>query len=207
MEIGGVHFDGRVTLLVILSTVVPMIDYYNHTVTSVKAFDRFIFYFVIPIAVIYLVFRESPEAYGLRLGDWRTGLLWTIAGCAGMGLILWFVARQPGMAAYYEQRAATTAGRILFLNGVEMWAWEFMWRGFLLFGLARVVGPGAAIWLQAIPFAFMHLGKPEVESYTTIFGGAAFGFIAWQSGSFLYPFLIHWFILSFTMLIATGRIG
>jgi len=51
-----------------------------------------------------------------------------------------------------------------------------------------------------------HLGKPEVETLSTIFGGAAFGFVAWQTQSFLYPFLIHWFILSFTMLIATGRL-
>lgn len=207
MEIGGVQFDGRVTLLVILSTIVPMVDYYNHSLTSLKAVDRFIFYFIIPIIVIILIFREHPEAYGLRLGDWRTGLRWTLIGCVGMGLVLWVVARQPGMAEFYEARAPEGAARIVLLNGIEMWGWEFMWRGLLLFGLARVVGPGAAIWLQAIPFAFMHLGKPEIETFTTIFGGAAFGYIAWQSGSFLYPFLIHWFILSFTMLIATGRIG
>jgi uncharacterized protein len=207
LEIGGVQFDGRVTLLVILSTIVPMVDYYNHSLTSLKAVDRFIFYFIIPIIVIILIFREHPESYGLRLGDWRTGLRWTLIGCVGMGLILWVVARQPGMAEFYEARAPEGAARIVLLNGIEMWGWEFMWRGLLLFGLARVVGPGAAIWLQAIPFAFMHLGKPEIETFTTIFGGAAFGYIAWQSGSFLYPFLIHWFILSFTMLIATGRIG
>jgi uncharacterized protein len=207
MEIGGVQFDGRVTFLVILSTIVPMVDYYNHSLTSLKAVDRFIFYFIIPIIVIFLIFRERPEAYGLRLGDWRTGLRWTLIGCVGMGLILWLVARQPGMAEFYEARAPEGAARIVLLNGIEMWGWEFMWRGLVLFGLARTLGPGAAIWLQAIPFAFMHLGKPEIETFTTIFGGAAFGYIAWQSGSFLYPFLIHWFILSFTMLIATGRIG
>jgi uncharacterized protein len=207
MEIGGVQFDGRVTFLVILSTIVPMVDYYNHSLTSLKAVDRFIFYFIIPIIVIFLIFRERPEAYGLRLGDWRTGLRWTLIGCVGMGLILWLVARQPGMAEFYEARAPEGAARIVLLNGIEMWGWEFMWRGLVLFGLARALGPGAAIWLQAIPFAFMHLGKPEIETFTTIFGGAAFGYIAWQSGSFLYPFLIHWFILSFTMLIATGRIG
>jgi hypothetical protein len=52
----------------------------------------------------------------------------------------------------------------------------------------------------------MHLGKPEVETLSTIFGGAAFGFIAWQSESFLYPWLIHWYIATITMLIATGRL-
>jgi membrane protease YdiL (CAAX protease family) len=95
----------------------------------------------------------------------------------------------------------------LYITAVDLFGWEFIWRGFLLFGMAAVLGPGPAIWLQAVPFAFMHLGKPEVETISTIFGGAAFGFIAWQSGSFLYPWIIHWFIASFTMLVASGRIG
>lgn len=207
MEIGGVQFDGRVTLLVILSTILPMVDYYNHRIAGLKAVDRFILYFIIPLIIILLVFKERPESYGLRLGNWRVGLLWTLAGCAGMALILWFAAQQPAMVSFYEKRAPDGAARIIVLNAVEMWGWEFMWRGLLLFGLARALGPGPAIWLQAVPFAFMHLGKPEIETFTTIFGGAAFGYIAWQSGSFLYPFLIHWFILSFTMLLATGRIG
>lgn len=207
MEIGGVHFDGRVTLLVILSTVLPMVDYYNWRLTALKPVDRFVLYFMIPLLIILLVFKERPDSYGLRLGNWRTGLLWTLAGCLGMGLILWFAARHPTMAAFYERRAPDGAGRIILLNAIEMWGWEFMWRGLLLFGLARALGPGPAIWLQAVPFAFMHLGKPQIETFTTIFGGAAFGYIAWQTGSFVYPFLIHWFILSFTMLLATGRIG
>lgn len=110
------------------------------------------------------------------------------------------------MQAFYEERAPATVGRLLFLNGVELFAWEFMWRGFALFIFAQYFGPGPAILLQAVPFAFMHLGKPEVETLSTIFGGAAFGFVAWQTQSFVYPWLIHWFIASFTMLIATGRI-
>jgi membrane protease YdiL (CAAX protease family) len=82
-----------------------------------------------------------------------------------------------------------------------------MWRGFFIMALARPLGPGPAILLQAVPFAFMHLGKPEEETFSTLFGGIAFGFIAWQSGSFIYPFLIHWFVSTFTLLVASGRIG
>ena len=36
-----------------------------------------------------------------------------------------------------------------------------------------------------------HLGKPAVETLTTVFGGYAFGWIAWRTRSFLYPVLIH----------------
>ena len=206
MTIGGVEFDLKLTFLIILGTVVPMLDFYKHEFFSVKAYDRFIWYFVIPMLVIVVLFRESPVVYGFKLGNWRTGLMWTAVSCVGMAIILIFIARTPSMQQYYDARAPRELWRLVLQNGVELFAWEFIWRGLMLFAFARAFGPGPAIFLQAVPFAFMHLGKPEVETLSTIFGGAGFGFIAWQSESFIYPWLIHWFITSFTMLIASGRI-
>ena len=205
ITIGGVEFDLKLTFLIIYSTVVPMLDYYDHRFTGTKAYDRFLLYFIIPMLIILFVFRDPPKEYGFQLGDWRTGLMWVVIGCVGMAIILWFVARTPGMQKYYATRAPDGTGRLIFLNGVDLFGWEFIWRGVMLFTYARYFGPGPAIFLQAVPFAFMHLGKPEVETLSTLFGGAMFGFIAWQSQSFIYPWLIHWFIATFTTLIAMGR--
>lgn len=207
MTIGGVDFDLKLTLIIILGTVVPMIDYYNHRITGTKAYDRIILYFILPMAIILLLFRDRPADYGFQLGNWRIGLLWIGIGCAAMAAVLWFLARTPAMQEFYAAKAPDNPLYLVYITAVDLFGWEFMWRGFMLFGLASVLGPGPAIWLQAVPFAFMHLNKPELEALTTIFGGAAFGYIAWQTNSFLYPFLIHWFIASFTMLIASGRIG
>lgn len=205
MTIGGVQFDLKITFLIVLSTIVPMLDRYNHQITGVKAYDRFIYYFLIPMLVIVLLFREPMHTYGFQFGNWKMGLTYTAVAIIGMGLVLWFFARTPDMQQYYEKRAYSKVLHLIWLNGVEMFGWEFIWRGLMLFGLARVFGPGPAIFLQAVPFAYMHLGKPEIETLSTIFGGAAFGFVAWQTESFLYPWLIHWFMVSFTMLIASGR--
>jgi membrane protease YdiL (CAAX protease family) len=206
MTIGGIEFDWQIVLVIIICTILPTLDWYGHKITPTKAYDRLILYFVIPALVIHFLFQEPLSAYGFQKGNWRVGLAWTVGVCLVMAVILYFVARQPEMAAYYQLRAPQGVARLIFLNGVDLFAWEFIWRGFMLFAFARAFGPGAAIWLQAIPFAFMHLGKPEVETLTTLFGGVGFGFIAWQTQSFFYPFLIHWFIASFTMLVATGRI-
>ena len=200
----GVEFDVRLTLLIIYLTVVPMLDYYGHSPTGVKAWDRFIFYFLGSALFIWIIYREPLANFGFRLGDRRLGLLCTVIGCAGMALILWFVARTPAMQTFYLAKAAGGLGRVILLNGVELFGWEFVWRGLALFAFARVFGPGPAIFLQAVPFAFMHLGKPEIETLSTLFGGAAFGYIAWQTRSFVYPWLIHWFITAFTLMIATG---
>jgi membrane protease YdiL (CAAX protease family) len=203
----GVEFDVKLTLLIIFSVIVPMVDYYDFPITGTKAYDRFILYFIGSALFIWIVYREPLSNFGFRWGDWRQGLLWTAVGCAGMALILWFVARTPEMQAFYEELAPNGTGRIVFLNGVEIFGWEFVWRGLLLFAFARYFGPGPAIFLQAVPFAYMHLGKPAVETFSTIFGGAAFGFVAWKTRSFVYPWLIHWFIISFTMFIALGLLG
>ncbi len=200
--IGGVSFNLTLVLLVIISTIVPMLDYYNHTVSNTREYSRFALYFILPVIVILLLFREPLSAYGFTLGKWKTGVMWTVGTAVIMALILYIVARTPAMQTYYQARAPKELNRLIYLTGVELFAWEFMWRGFMLFGLARIIGPGPAILFQAVPFAFMHLGKPEVETLSTIFGGIGFGFVAWQTESFLYPFLIHWFIASFTMLAA-----
>ena len=208
MTVGGVHFDLKITFILIVCTILPMLDWYQHRIFALKAYDRIVLYLVIPLAIILLLFRESPAAYGFQLGNWREGLLWVLGVSVAMTAILWFVARDPAMVAYYSGRVAdSSVGRIIYVNGVDLLGWEFIWRGFMLFGLARVLGPGPAIFISAIPFAFMHLNKPELETLTTIFGGAGFAFIAWRTNSFVYPWLIHWSIANVTMLIASGRVG
>lgn len=204
LTILGVEFDVRLTLLIIFCTLVPMIDYYGHSPTGVKAWDRFLFYFVGSLLFIWVVYREPAAEFGFRWGDWRRGVVYTVVSCVAMAVVLWFVARTPAMQGFYEGRAPDGMGRAIFLNGVELFGWEFVWRGLALFAFARAFGPGAAIFLQAVPFAYMHLGKPELETLSTIFGGAAFGLIAWRTRSFVYPWLIHWFVVTFTLLVATG---
>lgn len=207
MSVGGIQFDLKLVFLVIYGVVVPMLDYYRHDITGTKAYDRLVLYFIIPMLVILFLFRDSPSDYGFQLGNWRTGLAWTIPVCAVMAIVLWFIARTPAMQSYYDARAPKEVLRLLYFTGVDLFGWEFIWRGLMLFGLAQIIGPGPAILFQAVPFAFMHLGKPELETLSTVFGGIGFGFIAWKTGSFVYPWLIHWFIASFTMLIASGRLG
>ena len=60
-------------------------------------------------------------------------------------------------------------------------AWEFVFRGWMLFGLAPRLGPGLAIVLQALPFSLMHTGKPELEAYGLILAGLALGALAWRT--------------------------
>ena len=98
--------------------------------------------------------------------------------------------------------AVIRQAKMLYTTGVLLFAWEYLLRGFCLFGLARVLGPGPAIFIQMVPFALLHIGKDELEVMSTFLSGVGFGFVAWRTQSFLYAFLIHWFLLVMTILVA-----
>jgi membrane protease YdiL (CAAX protease family) len=195
------RFDWKVVGITVLSTLLLMVDYY-HNLTVSEYWDRVILYLVIPLLIIVLLFRENPVAYGFTLGDWKAGLLITGVGILAMAPVIYYLGRgDASMQAYYQPY---TDG-LPWTTFLDLIGWEFLFRGWILFGYARKFGP-EALWLQAVPFAIAHISKPEVETFSTIFGGFAFGWVAYRTKSFLYPFLIHWFIGSFIIVVAAGMI-
>jgi membrane protease YdiL (CAAX protease family) len=196
------HFNWKIVTITIVSTLLLMVDAY-HRFTPHKYWDRVIIYLIVPLIFVIFVFRENPSAYGLIIGDWKAGLLITLAGILIMAPIIWFLGKSdPTMKVYY---GSFVAG-LPWTTFLDLIGWEFFFRGWILFGYARKYGPDA-LWLQAVPFALAHIGKPEVETFSTIFGGFVFGWVAWRTRSFLYPFLIHWFISTFIILVSAGIIG
>lgn len=195
------HFDWKVVTITILSTLLLMVDYY-HLLTPAKYWDRVILYLIVPLFVIILLFRESPKDFGFTFGDWKAGLLLTALGILLMAPVIYYLGSgDPSMQEYYKPY---TVG-LPWTTFLDLIGWEFFFRGWILFGYARRFGP-EALWLQAVPFALAHISKPEVETLSTIFGGFAFGWVAWRTKSFVWPFLIHWFIATFIIIVAAGLI-
>ncbi|NJC99051.1 MAG: hypothetical protein C3F07_17820 [Anaerolineales bacterium] len=195
------HFDWKIVTITIVSTLLLMMDYY-HKFTPYKYWDRTILYLVIPLLVIFLFFRENPKEYGFSFGDWKAGLLITVIGILVMAPVIWVLGSgDDSMQKYYRPY---TYG-LPWTTFLDLIGWEFLFRGWILFGYLRKFGP-ESLWLQAVPFALMHNGKPEVETLSTIFGGFAFGWVAYRTKSFVWPFLIHWFIATFIIIVAAGLV-
>jgi membrane protease YdiL (CAAX protease family) len=76
----------------------------------------------------------------------------------------------------------------LFL--IDMWVWEFFFRSFMLFGLEPALGE-LAIYVQMIPFVIAHIGKPEIETLSSIVGGILIGYIVRECRSFWPAFALH----------------
>jgi membrane protease YdiL (CAAX protease family) len=211
------RLDWKIAVLTIVSTLVLMIDYYHYPLLpwntwlpgwdasglSMKVLDRTLLYFIIPMLIVLLIFRQKPKEFGFTFGDWKAGVVITLGAIILIAPLLWWVGRgDPAMQNYYKPMVAGLPWTTL----LDLFGWEFIFRGWLLFGFARKFGP-EALWLQSVPFALAHIGKPELETLSTIFGGFAFGWVAWRTKSFVYPLIIHWFVASFTIIVAAGLLG
>ncbi len=193
------NFDSKVAAITIVSTLLLLVDRYR-AIFGAKYLDRVLLYLIIPLLITVLVFRESPRNYGFQFGDWKLGLAYTLLGVAVMAPVIYFLGHDnDSMKSYYGGHLIGLPWTTL----LDLFGWEFFFRGWILFGYARKFGH-EALWLHAVPFAMAHIGKPEIETLSTIFGGFAFGWVAWRTKSFLYPFLIHWFIGTFIILVAAG---
>lgn len=199
LELFGLTFDLRLVLALIVSTTLITLDYYFTVLPAetyagalrAKAVERTLYYLAAPLLLVF-AFGDRPADYGFRLGRWKHGL--ALAGGSALlaAPLLLLAARSPTMVEYYAQ-AERGVVEVLWVSALDLFGWEFLFRGFLLVLLGRLLGPSAIV-LQAVPFALAHLGKPPLETLTTIFGGTYFGFVAWRSHSFLYAFLLHWLI-------------
>jgi membrane protease YdiL (CAAX protease family) len=209
----GLPLPRKATIATVLVTLLIMVDFYYDGLNALlphdttgeflrnKAVDRIFLYLMIPLLVILLVFRERPSTYGFAIGDWRRGLWLTLGACAVATPILFAAGHSPGMVEYYANHNQPLV-ELTATTALDLVGWEFLFRGFYLAALYPVTGPLAVV-LQAVPFALAHLTKPPLETLSTIFGGTAFGWVAWRTRSFVYPFLIHLYIMLFTALVVT----
>ena len=112
-----------------------------------------------------------------------------------MIILVWFASATPAFAEKYPHlSSAKSDWNTLFIYEagmlLYMFAWEFIWRGFMLFGLEKKIG-GYAVLMQMIPFVILHNGKPFLETFGAIFGGIALGILALRTRSIYYCVLTH----------------
>lgn len=218
IDLAGLRLPLRATIAVTVMVFVVIFDFNrtfipeeliaydrNPGMQRLQAIDRAVLYGVVPLLVIRFLFRDRPSAYGLRLGDWRTGATLAIAGCAVMTpVVLWF-AGLPDARAYYAPSFSTISD-VALTNTLDLVAAEFLFRGFLMFALVRAIGP-MGVLVATLPFVFSHLTKPELELFSTLFGGMIYGWLAWRTGSIVWGAAAHIYILTLLIVVAGMSAG
>lgn len=179
----------------------------GRTPTAMRAiaFERLVLFGLLPMAVVVIGFRDRPARYGVMVGDWRAGLSLVALGCAVMTpIVLWF-ASMPDVRAFYAPSAAPIPDLVL-TNTLDLAATEFLFRGLLMLTLVRAIGPLGVV-VATLPFVFAHLGKPELELFSTLAGGLVYGWLTWRTGSILWGAVGHVYILTLVTVAAAGGLA
>jgi len=159
----------------------------------------FVLFGIIPCGVLVLGFREHPSAYGLQWGDWRLGLKLVLALLPPItAAFLYPASGNAEIRAFFPFAPEAGSSIVKFLmlqvprGALYYTAWEFFFRGFMLFGLRRYVGDWLAVCMQTIPQCLWHIGMPTGELLSSIGGGLLFGMIALRTRSIVWPMLLHY---------------
>jgi hypothetical protein len=152
--------------------------------------------FVLPVAALLLIFRRRPSEIGLGLGDWKLAGTLALVYLPLVAIGTFVLSASPEFNQKYPHFQPAAADWRVFAVYHTLYlfywvGWEYLWRGFVLFGTARALGY-YAIFVQTIPFALMHLAKPMPEMLLSIVGGIALGALCWRCRSFWIAVPIHW---------------
>ena len=175
-------------VVIAFSTLFIILNYHH----EIKSFwiSSFVYFGLFPILTILILLRKNPLDYGLRLGDYRLWIPYVLIFLLFAVPILYFTSGVSSVEGYYRHRGDIDLLRYALEMAVYMLGWEFLFRGFMLFGLKEKFKEGS-ILIQMIPFALLHLGKPEIETISTIFSGIIWGYICYRGNSFWPAYIMH----------------
>lgn len=151
--------------------------------------------FLIPVACLLVLFKRRAADVGLGVGDWRFALGVAAAYLPLVVVGTWVLSDGAAFQAQYPhfRPAAFDWSTFAIYEGLFLlyWiGWEYLWRGFVLFGTMHTLGY-YAIFVQALPFAILHLDKPLPEAVLSLVGGVALGALVWRCRSFWIAVPIH----------------
>lgn len=159
----------------------------------------FITFFICGLLIIKFLFKENLTGYGVNFKESGLGLKVTYLCIIVMLPVIWFVSSSVSFSNTYPMLQSVKSNWYIFITFqlfllLFIFAWEFFWRGFMLFGLKKEFGY-YAILIQMIPFVILHNGKPVFETFGAILGALALGILAYRTGSFLYGVIIHYLVM------------
>ena len=218
VRVVGLELPLRAAVAVLVVTLVLLFDYSRTAIPQdvqaigraagairYQALERVILFGLVPALVALLAFRDRLTNYGWSIGDWRWGIGLAVAGCAVMTPVILAIGSNADFRTYYSVSGAPV-GALVVTNLLDLVPAEFLIRGFLMFTLLRTIGP-LGIVIAQMPFVFVHLGKPEVELFSTLLGGMVFGWLDWRTRSIWWSALGHVYILTLVVTVAGSPVA
>jgi len=184
----------------------------NHYRLLERRFFQAIYFFVIPILFIVFRLKQNPLDFGLKGTSLKQSFRYLLLLILIMIPAVFFISHTKTFIRYYPQYRPILTNFDLFLiyEAIMLFhlaGWEWIFRGFLLFGLKQKLGDQTSIMIQTIPFVVFHITKPTVELFGSIIAGVILGIIAIRTHSIWPGVIAHWLVQLFLdMLIIQKKI-
>lgn len=158
------------------------------------------FYMVVPSLLLRFGFGVAPSSAYLAPRDYLAHLPLYLLLFAPVGILVFAVSLSPAFQEQYPFFTAPTHGGAAsaiglqltweLAYGVQFFALEYFFRGFLLRGLAAELG-SMAVLLMVIPYCMIHFGKPLPECIGSIVAGLVLGTLAMDTRSIWGGVTVH----------------
>ncbi|MCO4760437.1 MAG: CPBP family intramembrane metalloprotease [Myxococcales bacterium] len=171
-----------------------MYRYHRLMVNCSWVMGCFLCYFVVPGLIVRQVFGLTLSDFYLKPRNYVRHL--PIYGLLFLpvGLLILVFAGSPDFAMQYPFYKNQQGWADLLIweaaYGVQFFALEFFFRGFVLRGLAAEMG-SMAVLTMAIPYCMIHYGKPLPECLGSIIAGITLGVLAMDTRSIWGGVTIH----------------
>ncbi len=159
-------------------------------------FLGFLFFGILPFLVLSIFSSKNIEFYGVNFNNLSNSLYWLLGFSVPLISMNYFNSKkQDNLELYPQIRTPKWNVNILVISsltwGVYLFAYEFMFRGFLLFVSLQYMGTWSAIALNMAIYALVHVPKGIKEAVGALPLGIVLCIITIQTQSMLFAFLIH----------------
>lgn len=174
----------------------PFTDFVSRTYQCLFVFT---FFFVLPALIVKLKYREKIADYGFQIGDTSFGIRFLLIAIPVVLPFIYISSFQSDFQLEYPLPllARESTKYLLVWECFYLFyyiGWEFLFRGYILFGLEKKIGAYWAVIFQTLPSTIIHIGKPEGETISAIIAGIVFGVVALRTRSIIYPLILHYIV-------------
>jgi membrane protease YdiL (CAAX protease family) len=170
-------------------------DYFKHPII-ISRLTAIVFFFVIPVVIMRLLFNDALNRFGVSAKNFNQSLIWSaVAGTALIMMNIILGKRPENLARYPQIREKNWDLRLLVLSATAwigyIFAYEYLFRGLLLFSCYRAWGFRNAVVLNVALYSMAHIGKSLVEVAGAVPLGFLLAILTLKTGTIWAAFFIH----------------
>jgi membrane protease YdiL (CAAX protease family) len=155
-----------------------------------------LFFGLVPLIMIIFIIKVGLFQYGFSSGNFKSSLYWILI-LSPIVIILGFLNRKKpdNLAMYPQIRKKEWNIQLICLSALSwmayLLAYEFMFRGFLLFASLQYVDTWPALSLNVAIYALVHVPKGYKEAFGAIPLGIVLVIASISTGNILVAFVVH----------------